>query len=85
MIVEFVLNAGLALAGAALSVLPQSDPLDLADGASAAIGLVRMFDGGLPIHETLALAGVFLLAYSAVVGFAVIRQLWRFVPVVGGG
>ncbi len=67
----------------AQAVLPTVTPptFDIAP----AIGLAKSLDAGLPVSEAITGIGVLLAVLLATWGFALLRQVWRFVPVIGGG
>jgi hypothetical protein len=66
---------GLLPSGAGMSAL------DLAP----AFGIMGTLDAWLPIHEVVTAAAVCIALLGAVFGFALFRQAWRFVPIIGGG
>lgn len=84
MIIEFILDAFATVVLIPLSGLPTGDPLAIGSIEPIVSGAL-MFNAGLPISEMIQGTGIILLVTGWSLAFALLRQLWRFVPVIGGG
>lgn len=83
MLVDAVVTAFLGALTGLLGLLPSGDAVSL--DLSPAFGVMLTLDGFLPLHEALSAAGLAAGVVAAVFAFGVLRQAWRFVPLVGGG
>jgi hypothetical protein len=83
-ITEWFIQAVLALVSVPLAVLPVLSPAPTFD-VSAAFSGAMAFNAGVPVTEMVAGIGILLAAASASFLFGVVRQVWRFVPFIGGG
>lgn len=50
-----------------------------------AFGIMLTLDSFVPLHEALAGVAVCAALYVAVFSFGLVRQVWRFIPIIGGG
>jgi hypothetical protein len=72
-----------AVSGLLTAVLPRSSPATVS--VAGAFCLPMALDGVLPVHELMAGLLVALALWGALFAFGVARQVWRFVPIIGGG
>jgi len=83
-LVEWFVGFVLSVVGGMLDWLPASDEIEMPD-LGPIFGIMRTFDAVIPVQpwfDVLAVLGVVL---SVVFMFALIRQVWKFVPIIGGG
>jgi len=83
MLIDVIVVAVLGFLRGLLSLLPWGDAFSL--DLSPAFGAMMALDDFLPIHEILTAAGLYIGVVGGLFAFGVLRQVWRFVPVVGGG
>lgn len=86
MITEWFVQFLLGVVDFFLGWLPESDSLSLPDFGPL-FGLLQSADFATAgfISETFAVIAVLLTVNLALFLFATIRQVWRFVPIIGGG
>jgi len=82
MLIDLVVTTFLGLLTGLLGLLPfGSWSFDL----SPAFGIMESLDAWLPMHEALTASAAAAGVIAAVFAFGLLRQVWKFVPFVGGG
>lgn len=84
MIVEWFVKFITGIIDLLLSWLPAGDALALPD-LGPLFGVFRSIDAVVPVQPWFDAVVVLLTVNGLLFAFALIRQLWRFVPIIGGG
>ena len=79
MIIEGLLSGLLAVVQAVVGLLPEAGELGL-DGFGQAVSAFGAFDAGLPVHETLAMAGMCLSIIGGIFATRLVLTIWHAIP-----
>lgn len=86
MIVEWFVQFILGIVSAVLDWLPETPDTELPD-LGPLLGLLHASDVASAgfVSESFAVIGLLLTVNGTLFLFALLRQVWRFLPVIGGG
>lgn len=83
MIVEWLVSLVLGQISSLLALLPTADRLTFDLGP--AFGVMRTFNAIIPVDAAFSAFAAVATVLGVLFVLGLIRQVWRFVPIIGGG